>query len=394
MAEWARNGDSEARVWMMVGVLVRVALQMGYHRFAFTSLSDSMSDPRHRDPSQYPEITIFQGEIRRRVWCFVQGLDTLTSVLVGLPSMIRTLDSDTRAPRNLHDWEVTESMTSLPESRPEEEETPVSYMLAKRKIVTVAGDIVSLLGSLSQPSYEQVLKLDDELVQAYQDLPAHLKVESTEKMLSEAPSRVNQRIQLAFLYNQSSCILHRKFLARGRTDPHFSRSYQRCMESALNLLEHQQYLYTETKVKGSIKPRHWYRVAHTSHDFILAAMIVCLNLKYKKLEEQSGRILNLESQQAKIWQSLEFACNLWMEEKDSSPEAAKVYQVLSQVLGTHAMEENAGIVQSHMVQPATQTNPELPLFASNQWLGVPEVNMDIDWVSGLNFTDITLCFDS
>jgi hypothetical protein len=36
MAEWARNGDSEARVWMVVGLLVRVALQMGYHRLVFT----------------------------------------------------------------------------------------------------------------------------------------------------------------------------------------------------------------------------------------------------------------------------------------------------------------------------------------------------------------------
>jgi hypothetical protein len=153
------------------------------------------------------------------------------------------------------------------------------------------------------------------------------------------------------------------------------------MESALNLLEHQHYLYTETKVKGPIKPRHWYRVSHTSHDFILAAMIVCLNLKYRKLEEQSGWTLNFdESQQAKIWQSLEFACNLWMEEKDSSAEAAKAYQVISQVLGAHTMEENVGIVQNQIVQPAAQTNPELPLFASNQWSGVPEVNMDIDWV--------------
>ncbi len=35
MAEWARNGEGEARVWMMVGVLVRVALQMGYHRSVY-----------------------------------------------------------------------------------------------------------------------------------------------------------------------------------------------------------------------------------------------------------------------------------------------------------------------------------------------------------------------
>jgi hypothetical protein len=319
--------------------------------------------------------------MRRRVWCFVQGLDTLTSILVGLPSMVRTLDSDTKDPLNVHDWELTENMTTLPESRPPSEVTQVSYMIAKRQILPIARDIVSLLGSLRQPSYEQVLELDDRLVQAYLDLPAHLKVESTEKMLNQSASLVNQRIQLAFLYNQCGCILHRKFLARGRTESHFSRSYQRCMESALSLLEHQHYLHTENKVKGDIKPRHWYRVAHTSHDFILAAMIVCLDIRYRKIEEQSGRTVNFdETQQAKIWQSLEFACNIWREEKDSSPEAAKVYEVLSQVLGTHAMEGSGGVIQSQIAQPVPQTNAELPLFDGNQWLGVPEVNMDIDWV--------------
>jgi hypothetical protein len=308
----------------------------------------------------------------------VQGLDILTSFLVGLPSTIRTIDSDTLAPRNLHDWELTENMTALPESRSLEEETPVCYMLAKRKIISVAGDIISLIGSLSQHSYDEVLKLDDKMAQAYKELPAHLKMDTPERLLNEIPYLVNRRIQLEFLYNQNVCVLHRKFLNRGRTDARFSRSYQRCMESALRLLDHQQYLYAETKIKGSKKPRHWYRVDHTSHVFILAAMIICLDIRYRKLEEQSSRRLDYdESEQAKIWQSLEFTCNVWKEEKHSSPEAAKVYQVLSQVLSTHAMEENLGFVQGQMVQ---ETPRQLPLFAPNQWLGSPEVNMDIDWV--------------
>ncbi|PMD57147.1 uncharacterized protein K444DRAFT_535235 [Hyaloscypha bicolor E] len=213
MAEWAHNGDSETRVWMVVGLLVRVALQMGYHRLV--------------DPSQYPEISIFQGEVRRRVWCFVQGLDILTSFLVGLPSTIRTIDSDTLAPRNLHDWELTEDMTALPESRSLEEETPVCYMLAKRKIISVGGDIISLIGSLSQHSYDEVLKLDDKMAQAYKELPAHLKMDTPERLLNEIPYLVNRRIQLEFLYNQNVCILHRKFLILGRIDARFSRSYQR-----------------------------------------------------------------------------------------------------------------------------------------------------------------------
>lgn len=309
----------------------------------------------------------------------MQGLDVLTSFLVGLPSTIRTTDFDTLGPRNLHDWELTPNMTSLPESRPLEEETPVCYMLAKRKIVSVGGDIISLTASLSQYSYEDVLRLDDRMVQAFKEVPAHLKMDTPERLLMESPSLVNRRIQLEFLYNQNVCVLHRKFFVRGRTDTRYIRSYQRCMEAALRLLDHQRYLYTETKIKGLIKPRHWYRVDHTSHDFILAAMIVCLDVRYRKLEEQSGRILNFDqSQQAKIWHSLEFASNVWKDEKGSSPEAAKVYQVLSQVLSAHANEENIG--QDQMDEQTAQTSPRLPLFASNQWLGVPEVNMDIDWV--------------
>lgn len=323
--------------------------------------------------------------MRRRVWCFVQGLDILTSFLVGLPSMIRSIDSDTRGPRNLHDWEMYEGMERLPESRPLSEETPVCYMIAKRMIITVSGDAISLVGSLSQHSYDEVLKLDDKLLQGYKDLPAHLKMESPEKLLHESPSLANRRIQLEFLYNQTVCILHRKFLARGRTDPRFVKSYRRCMESALRLLEHQLFLFTETKIKGSMKPRHWYRVTHTSHDFILSAMIVCLDVRYRKLEELSGRAVNFdEREQMKIWQALEFACNVWKSEKDNSPEAAKVYRVLSQVVGTHAIEGN-GIVQGQMVLPAAQNGLEPPLLYDDQQLEIPQASMDIDWVRLFSF---------
>ena len=37
MAEWARKSVSETRVWMMVGLVCRVALQMGYHRSVILS---------------------------------------------------------------------------------------------------------------------------------------------------------------------------------------------------------------------------------------------------------------------------------------------------------------------------------------------------------------------
>jgi hypothetical protein len=156
------------------------------------------------------------------------------------------------------------------------------------------------------------------------------------------------------------------------------------MESALRLLEHQQFLYTEVKIKGSLKPRHWYRVTHTSHDFILSAMIVCLDVRYRNLEELSGRAVNFdESEQIKIWRALEFACSVWKGEKDTSREAAKVYRVLSQVIGSHATEGNE-IFQGQMVPPATQIGLELPPSYADQ-LEVPEASMDIDWVRLFSF---------
>lgn len=37
MVEWAQTMHSEQRIWMMVGLLARLALQMGYHRFVYSS---------------------------------------------------------------------------------------------------------------------------------------------------------------------------------------------------------------------------------------------------------------------------------------------------------------------------------------------------------------------
>lgn len=247
MAEWSQGKENNTQVWMMIGLLVRTALQSGYHR----------------DPSNYPEISIFQGEMRRRVWAVVYGIDILTSFLVGLPNMIDTLNSDTHAPRNLHEWELHPDMTVLPPSRPRSEITPISYLLAKDRIVMVLGKILPLLNTLGKVPYEMVLKLDDELANAFEDIPASLKMQNKEISSLDPPSLVNKRIQLEFLYHQTVCVLHRKYLVEGRRNVKYIRSYHRCMESAMLLLAQQSFLYREAKSHGLLGDRHWYRVSYT-----------------------------------------------------------------------------------------------------------------------------------
>ncbi|KUJ11858.1 uncharacterized protein LY89DRAFT_214223 [Mollisia scopiformis] len=378
MCEWGRNGQGDARVWLMVGILVRVALQMGYHR----------------DPSQYPEITVFQGEMRRRVWCFVHRTDSLTAFLCGQTCSIRELSHDTRQPANLYDWELSEDMTELPPSRPIIEPTPVSYLIVKGNILLVLGKVVNLLNDLGHYPYDRILELDTELERTFQDTPAYWKLQDFNDVDNESPSLVNRRIQLDFLYNQGMCVLHRKFFAQGRLDARFERSYTRCRDSAIALLAQQHFLFTQAQVKGSLIARHWYRVSYTSHSFILATMILVLDIRHRRAEARAKDIFIKCTLEANACMALQNACVIWKQKADEkdSAEAVKVYQVLSNMLNTLGFGEYAAmpgtkqvVIVPELAQPEDIYNPGIS-FA-------PPLDMDIDWdvwdsyVEGTSFDD-------
>jgi hypothetical protein len=62
-------------VWALAGVVIRLAMRMGYHR----------------DPMAYPELSALQGEMRRRIWTAMINLDALMSV--SLLSVISDISS-------------------------------------------------------------------------------------------------------------------------------------------------------------------------------------------------------------------------------------------------------------------------------------------------------------
>lgn len=159
--------------------------------------------------------------MRRRVWNGIVQLDTISSLLVGLPSVIRAVDHDTVEPRNIHDWELTKEMTSLLPSRPLTHETPMAYLIAKGRILRALGDILNTLSSLPLDSYESVLKLEEELSRAHLQVPPHLRLNGSVRAADDHPSLTSRRVQLEFLYHQGMCLLHRKFFAQDRFDGRF-----------------------------------------------------------------------------------------------------------------------------------------------------------------------------
>lgn len=58
------------RAALLFDIIVRSAMRMGYHR----------------DPAHYPEISVFHGELRRRIWTLIRHMDIAVSSWVSYSS--------------------------------------------------------------------------------------------------------------------------------------------------------------------------------------------------------------------------------------------------------------------------------------------------------------------
>ncbi|KAK3104332.1 hypothetical protein LTR53_018445, partial [Teratosphaeriaceae sp. CCFEE 6253] len=164
-----RSNDAFVNVWLMIGLLVRLALRMGYHR-----------DARH-----YPNITPFQGEMRRRIWAGISMIDVLISFQLGLPSMVKTITSDTQPPRNLLDRDFNLNTTVLPPSRGIEELTPSSYTRAKLGITRVFANAAELSHATVPPTYEELMQLDRQLEEARGNVPPLLRMPDISELVTD-----------------------------------------------------------------------------------------------------------------------------------------------------------------------------------------------------------------
>ncbi|KAH0556079.1 hypothetical protein GP486_005985 [Trichoglossum hirsutum] len=319
--EYNCGKDTEVSAWAVGGMIVRFAMQMGYHR----------------DPKPHPDVTPFRGEMRRRVWTFVKQMDLSFSFQLGLPCMIRSNECDTEIPRNLFDDEFGEGTTELPPSRPSTEPTPISYMITKSRLVTVFGIILEQFNSFEPRMYEDIMKLDSDLREEREKIPPHLQFVPLEESVTEPATLIIQRYYLDLLYQKAMCVLHRKYLARGRENARFSRSRLSCLDASMVLLSHQATLYREVQSPtGRLRSVRWFTPSLTTSEFIQAAMIICVDLYHstKEADRLPGdcSMAYDQERQTEMLRALDIANNIWLELKDTSMAAYKASMNISMML--------------------------------------------------------------
>ncbi|KAF5545679.1 transcriptional regulatory [Fusarium phyllophilum] len=311
--EFVRRRDAHLGVWILTGIAIRLAMRMGYHR----------------DPDNYPRISPFHGEMRRRVWGVLQQLDILTSCQLGLPSLIQESQCDTRLPRNINDEDFGPECTRLPPPRPETEGTGVLYTRVKVKMMTIFRTIFNQVSLGKTEDYNEIMALDQKLHQMHQSMPTCYKIAKLEDCFMVRPYLLIRRYNLELLFQKARCTLHRHHMTKAYHDPKYNYSRAACVDSAMTVLGHQASILKEVQVGGLLYNDRWFLTSLERHDFSLASMVVCVELGIPP-EQQNPELVGY-SRESMI-EALKTSQAFWAAIKAVSAEAKQAYDMLTVML--------------------------------------------------------------
>ncbi|KAF3032589.1 hypothetical protein E8E12_001956 [Didymella heteroderae] len=398
--EYLRSADSQFSMSILVGIIVRIAFRMGYHR----------------EPSRFADISPFRAEMRRRTWLMVMSLDLATSSQVGLPRLIQPFMCDTQEPRNLLEEDIHEDIPELPPSRAETELTPSLYTVVLTRVRLAHAKVMDLMNSTSHPPYREVMELDAMFREVYERLPECAKPVSGEDFNETLTPASMRRFYLGLSFLKSELQLHRPYLLLGRTDSNYEYSRRVCLNAATEMLGFQR------KVDGEIRPGgklwspgmqsftvSWYLSSIVAHDFLLATTVLVLDLdaeltspiQQTPTTPSSGLTLDHgPPTRSEIVEALQNAHTIWMKASKRSHEARKVAAAVRVVLNRANSSTNTPQSQAwrNMMPEHTETMSPASSFDLNdftaeatdpnyQFMGtsgyanpflMPDVPMDLD----------------
>jgi hypothetical protein len=318
--EYYLGNDSHSGNWILFGVIVRIAMRMGFHR----------------DPAHSPQISPFHGEMRRRIWAMTVQIDIILSSQSGLPRMINLTQCDTKEPCNLADEDLDETMTKLPPGRPDSDSTPILYLIVRSRILAVFGMILDTITATESVTHAEVMRLDSLLLEIVAAIPPSLRSRPIANSIADHHEIIMRRVYLAMLVRKAQCVLHYRYLIAGRSDSSYIYSRQSCIDAAIDILQYQSMLHEETKPGGQLHEVKWKVSSIIQAEFLLAATILCVYLDHEVAASLLPHAPNQEVAEEKrgvVERTLRESDRIWSQASDQSREAQKAAAAVRVVLG-------------------------------------------------------------
>ncbi|PWY92646.1 hypothetical protein BO70DRAFT_357790 [Aspergillus heteromorphus CBS 117.55] len=142
------HGMKRSQAWLATGTLVKQAMMAGFHR----------------DPTRYTRISVFNMEMRRRIWTTILELDLQVSLERGMPPSVLEEDYDTLPARNINDSDIQEDSTECPEAQPLSVMTDSSFQAVLVQSLPLRLKACALMHSPRiNCRYEEILRIDHDL---------------------------------------------------------------------------------------------------------------------------------------------------------------------------------------------------------------------------------------
>lgn len=343
----------------------------------------------------------------------INMMDILISFAIGLPALVRRIESDTRGPRNLLDSDISPNATKLPKERPPAEITPASYTISKSRVCAVFAEAAELSSRIVPPKHSHIMTLNKRLVEAHELIPEGMRVRPMEDCITEPPVLIMSRFNIELLYQKTRIVLHRNYLTAAQTDIRFAESRSICLDAALETLRYQNVIFHACQPGGQLNKVWWYMSSLNTYDFLLASMILCLELNHLQTTDINSPKI------AELLELLENTHGIWANNPNRFRESARGAEILKAMLKkyseraeSHASKSNAktDVLEQCMsptlpqvivadssigiTQPTLELTPESiseelppqiwgawPVSGDDQPLDMPDIPSEIDWVS-------------
>lgn len=220
------HGMKRSKAWLATGTLVKQAMLAGYHR----------------DPSRYARISVFNKEMRRRIWMTIVELDLQVAIDRGMPPAVQSSDYDTITPLNINDDEIHERTTEAPEDRPVNAVTDSSFQTVLARSLPLRLKACSLMHSPHiSCRYEEIQRLDWEMNRQLARIPAWATPEVNDLLTQHKITLWKAMIETKLA--QSLLSIHTPFAIEARRESLFAPSARSRLDTAVMILSTQRRLH-------------------------------------------------------------------------------------------------------------------------------------------------------
>ncbi|KAF2004480.1 hypothetical protein P154DRAFT_617026 [Amniculicola lignicola CBS 123094] len=212
----------------------------------------------HLDPSiRRGRCTIFEAEMRRRLWATTLEFEVQASIDRGLPSVLSNLDYTCAPPRNIDDYELKVDLERLPDSKPISTSTDTSFLYCAAQTSALRIKLCTLANSVSKDlELPEILQYEQEIRAALAALPKWT-----------TPRAFQAWTHLDLILRQYLAILHTKIALRPRLAIDATQRYSvlTCLEASVAMIDEHTNMMAFRN----------YTLTCTRSDYYRAALLLC-----------------------------------------------------------------------------------------------------------------------